>query len=376
VLLLVGTALTARSLERLLDVDPGFEPEGVLAVEVALPGYRYAGKQEWIAFFDRLEQRLAARPEVASVGYTWLLPFTGNQSGRNFEIEGRTPPASGDAWNAGARVADAGYFRTLRIPLLEGRLFEPGDRDGAPRVAVVGETMASRFWPAGDAIGSRFRVDDDQPWITIVGVVGDVRHLGLDIEPYPEFYVHRAQIAANFGAVVTRSSDRDAASAAAAVRAALHEIDPELPLVSIATMTERIDRTVGRRRAITGVVGAFGAAALLLAAIGIYGVVSYTVAQRRREIGVRMALGSAAGGVLRLFLRDGMSLVALGAALGTAGALALGSFVRAQLFAVDARDPWSFVAAVLVLAVVALAAVLIPARRAARLDPVETLRAE
>ena len=225
-------------------------------------------------------------------------------------------------------------------------------------------------------MGARFRLDEEDPWITIVGVVGDVRHAALDIDPNPEFYGHRQQMAPDFGAVVVRAADGSVDTAAEAVRTAIREVDPDLPLSSIASMRERIESTVGRRRLTAVIVGAFGATALLLSAIGIYGVVSYAVVQRTREIGVRMALGSRAGQVLRLFLREGLALVVLGSVLGVAGALSLGQLVGSQLYGVLATDTTSFALAVGVLAAVALLAVLVPARRAARLDPVSTLRAE
>jgi ABC-type antimicrobial peptide transport system permease subunit len=223
-------------------------------------------------------------------------------------------------------------------------------------------------------VGARFRLDDEDPWITIVGIVGDVHHSGLDVPPNPEFYIHRQQMAAGYGAVVVRAAD--ATTAADAARRALREVDADLPIATIASMTERIDRTVDHRRLLATLAGAFGATALLLSALGLYGVVSYTVAQRTREIGVRMALGSGAGRVLQLFLRDGLRLVALGLLLGGALALSLTRFLGTQLYGVRATDLPSFGLAATVLAAVALLAVLVPARRAALLDPVTTLRAE
>jgi ABC-type antimicrobial peptide transport system permease subunit len=236
--------------------------------------------------------------------------------------------------------------------------------------------MARLFWPGGDVLGARFRLDDEDPWTTIVGVVGDVRHAGLDVDPDPEFYTHRLQLAADFGAVVVRAKDGSTDTAASALRAAVHEVDPNLPLASIASMRERIERTIGRRRLTATIVGAFGATALALSAIGIYGVVSYTVAQRTREIGVRMALGSGRGRIVRIVLRQGSTQIAAGLLVGALVAAPLAWLLRIFLLDVPPFDPIVFTVVPGVLVAAGWLGCLLPALRATRVDPQVALGSE
>jgi putative ABC transport system permease protein len=373
-LLLVGAGLTTRSLQRLVSIDPGFEPDRVLSAFIALPSVGYDSPERRLAFFDRLEEVLESSASVESAGYTWLLPFTPMDAGRNFTIEGREPPASSDAWNARWRIADAPYFETMQIPLLSGRMFEPSDRTDAPPVALVNRTMAEAFWPDG-AIGARFRLSSDQPWSTIIGVVGDVRHQGLDQDLRPEFYMPRSQVTPAYGAVVVRGR-KSAAAIVPTLRAAVQSIDPNLPISEVSSMREHVDDSFAQRRVTASIVAAFGITALILAAMGVYGVLAYAVGQRSHEIGVRMALGGRAVDVLRLFLGEGMRVVGIGLALGVAGALVLTRFIDSFLFGIGSTDFVSFAAAAAVLAGTAVVAILAPAQRATKVAPMVSFRAE
>jgi putative ABC transport system permease protein len=381
ILLLVGSGLLLRSFREVLGVDTGFDAARVLTVDISLPASRYAEDPEKAAFFQRLLGELERVAGVEAAGLIQHLPLGGISHAGSFEVEGRGSTHELGVY-PGYRVASAGYFEAMRIPLLRGRLFGPGDHAGAGDVAVINRALAERVWPGEDPIGRRVRnfANDSwiypDRWVTVVGVVGDVRHGGLLEESVPEVYVHylqrpdRAQ-----SSVVTLGTRVPPASVADAVRARLHALDPDVP-VELATMSARMVESVADRRFTMLVLGAFALVALLLAAVGIYGVVSYAVARSTREIGIRLALGAQPGSVRGLVQRRAMRMTLGGVAAGVAAALLLSRVLQGLLYGVSPTDPATFTAVVATLVGVAWLASYIPARRVARIDPMITMRAE
>jgi predicted permease len=304
----------------------------------------------------------------------------------SFLREGRfsLPPKQED-WNLSYwQSVGPGYFETMRMPLLQGRGIEPGDRVGAPEVAVVNRTLARQAWPDEDPIGQRLLMGGgavDSVWRTVVGIVGDVRHRGLDAEPRPEIYLPHAQFPAGSGTplrtmrVVLRTRG-DPAALAPSLRAAVAELDADIPLTEVQTMEEALGVWAAERRLTMTIVAAFALLAMVLGAVGVYGVVAHLVAQRTREIGIRIALGAVPREILRLVLAQGVRLAALGIAVGLVGALAAGRLLTRLLFQVTPTDTTTLVATVLVLTAVAVGASLIPAVRAVRTDPVDALRSD
>ena len=381
ILLLVGSGLLLRSFRQVLGVDTGFDPRQVLTIDVSLPDSRYPEDPGKAAYYQRLLGDLEQIPGVEAAGLIQHLPLGGMAHNGSFDVEGR-----GDSHAAGVhpgyRVASAGYFAAMKIPLLRGRLFGPGDHAGTPDVAVVNRSLAEKLWPGGDPIGKRVRnlANDSwiypDRWITIVGVAGDVRHGGLLSEAEPEIYVHylqrpnRAQ-----SSVVTLRTSVPPASVVGAARARIAALDPEVP-AEFATMSARVVESVADRRFTMLVLGAVAAVALLLAAVGIYGVVSYSVARRAREIGIRLALGAPPGSVRALVQRGAMRTALAGMAAGIVGAILLSRLLRGLLYGVSPTDPATFAAVVVVLTGVAWLASYIPARRTTRVDPIVTMRTE
>ena len=376
--LLVGAGLLGRSFVQLLAVDPGYRTDRVLTAPLGAPESRYAERPQVAAFYDRVLERAGALPGVRRAALVSILPLVPGDNDANFSIEGRPEPANDfDRPVAWYRMASAGYFDTMGIRIVRGRGFTEEDTVAAPGVVTVNETLAGRYWPGEDPVGRRIRLGGgpDAPPATVVGVVSDVRQRGLDQPPVAEMYLPYRQMPSRFMTLVL-ATEGDPSSVAAPLRAAIREIDPDLALAGIATMDELRASSVTGPRFLMGLVGAFALAALVLAAIGIYGVVSYGVAQRTSEIGVRMALGAGRGDVLRLVVGGGLRLALAGVALGVAGALAATRAMATLLFGVTATDPATFVATTVALAGVATAASLVPALRATRIDPIEALRAE
>lgn len=378
-MLLIGAGLLLRSLHRLHSVDSGIRPDGVLAVTLSLPDAAYPEDAQVVAFWDQLHRRLEALPGVTAAGHVLTVPFGGAAANLDFLIEGEPAPAPGSETNAGFQVASGGYFQAIGIPLLRGRLFGPGDHAEGEHVAVVSRAFADRFFPGGDPIGRRINLDDDpatdEPWFTLVGIVGDVRHRGFDGPPRPEIYFPHTQLPWRFGTVLLRGRG-DPAALGGAVRTALAEVDPDLPVVKMRPLGEDLAASTAQRRFLTVLLALFAALAAGLAALGLYGVIAYGVVQRRREIGIRMALGARPAAVLGSVIRRGLAYAAAGVALGAAGALALRRLLAAQLFEISAADPATYAAVALLLAAVAALASWLPARRAAAVDPAITLRAE
>jgi len=379
-ILLVGSGLLLASFAKLRGLDPGFRADHVLTVRVDAPITKYADFTRRSAFFERVLDRVRALPGVQSAGFTSALPLTWDGGTGAFTPEGVTPRPD-LIWDANNRVVSPGYFEAMRIPLRRGRPIQEADGPGAPPVVVINETMARKFWPNQDALGKRMKfglASDNVPWLRIVGIVGDVRQMRLHDPPRQEMYFPYWQAKDNW--MVPRDlaihTSGDPLSLAGAVRQAVWSIDKDQPVSNVMTLDDLLDQEVAQRRVQAALLGGFAALALILACIGIYGVLSYLVTQRTREIGVRVALGASASDVFRTVAGQGMTLAGLGIAAGLAGALALSRLLGSLLFGVSAGDPIAYAGAVAVFGVVALAACYFPARRAAHVDPMITLRYE
>ena len=380
-LLLIGAGLVLKSFRRLQEVKPGFEPANLLTMRVALTRAKYPNFQKSEAFFEQLLERLKALPEVKAAGAVNLLPFGGSGGDRTFMIQDQ-PAAEGEPHpDEQIRFVSAGYFGAMSIPLLKGRDFDARDLPGTPQVAIVNQALARKYWPNGQALGKRISFSTRNPkWYEIVGIVGNVKHRGLDIEDKPEFYIPFLQplfADANVPPMyVAIRSSIEPSSLAAVVRKEVATIDPDQPVSNMLTMDQRIADSVAPRRFNMFLLGLFAALALLLAAIGIYGLMAFSVAQRTHEIGVRMALGARAEDVLRLVVTHGFKLALIGIAVGLGAAFALTRLMQNLLFDVSPTDTATFVIDSMLLAAVGLLACVIPARRATKVDPLVALRYE
>jgi putative ABC transport system permease protein len=380
--LLIASGLLIRSLVRLQDVNPGFRPDHVLTMQLSLPPARYPGLKVGL-FYDQLLQRLARLPGAQAAGVCRFLPLSGADASVNFQIEGQPRLSTADQPRARFRTASGGYFAALGIPLLRGRLFDGRDSQNTPKVAIINEAAARRYWPTENPVGKRILsgFDNDQ-WTTIVGVVGDVKHTGLDAVTNPETYYHYLQIppeAMNFAeatmAVAIRTNS-DPAAMASAVRQELRTLDPSQPIFNVHSMEDLVEGSVAQPRFRTFLISAFAGLALVLAALGLYGVVAYSVSRRTTELGIRVALGAQPGAVLQLVIFHTAGLAGIGLAIGIAVILAGNRIVSRFLFGVSATDPLTLGAASLIILLVALTASFVPALRAAKVDPAITLRAE
>ena len=379
--LLAGAGLLVKSFARLLDVNPGFATENMLIFNASLPQNRFGQPQRRAEFYRQIEERFKAVSDISSIGVVTRLPLfspANNNVTTAISIEGKPVP-EGQRRESDFRRASNDYFQTMGIPLLKGRILNDQDADpNQPLTAVVNEAMANRFWPGEDPIGKRFRSgpnSDQNPWITVVGIVGNVRHLGLDTEPRPELYRHFLTSPPNSPIFVVKTKT-DPSNLFATVRSVIKQMDGEIALSGLTTMKEQVAISVATRRFALTLFGLFAGIALLLAAIGLYAVMSYSVAQRTHEIGIRAALGAQSGDLLRLIVRQGMTLVAVGVVVGLATAFALTRLMQSLLFEVNAADPATFALVVVALAAVAAIACWIPARRAAKVDPMIALRCE
>ncbi|HEV3469187.1 MAG TPA: ABC transporter permease [Pyrinomonadaceae bacterium] len=373
--LLVGAGLLVKSFARLLEVDPGLDPRGVLTLDVSLPPAKYPERQQIAAFYEQLLAEVAALPGVEKAGAVNVLPLGGNDTSNFVQIEGRPPLPSGQALRAGRRNVGADYFGALRIPLKGGRAFAPSDSAEAPPVVVINEAMARAFFAGEDPIGRRIRTGDRSPWVTVVGVVGDVRHRGLDVETRPEMFFPHAQSPSREMTLAVRTAG-DPVALVGPVRERVRAVDRDQPVGNVKTMEAWLAESVASRRFSVLLLAAFALVAAVLAALGIYGVVSYGVAQRTHELGLRIALGARRADVLRLVIRQGMKMTLVGAAVGLAASLALTRVMSGLLYGVSATDPSVYAAVSLLVAAVAFLACYVPARRATRVDPMEALRHE
>jgi putative ABC transport system permease protein len=371
-LLLVGAGLTWRSVHTLLNAEPGIDTENVLTTFVSLPAARYRGNERILTTFAQIEERFAAIPGVRAVGAINMLPLSGMDGRRGVGIEGR--PSDPDApTRAHPRCVTPGYFNAIGGQLIAGRPFTTADTEGAPLVVIVNDTMARRYWPAESALGKRVTFSGTPEWREVIGVVRDIRHWGLDQPVNPEVYLPQAQFPFSF-MTFTLATTVEPSSIASAVRDQLRAIDPDLPLTNVRTMTQVAAGSVESRTSAMRLLTIFGILALVLAAAGIYGVMTHMVALRSSEIGVRMTLGARPADVMRLILREGMSQAAAGLVLGLAAGMLLMTTFRSMLYEVSPSDPITLVVVTVVLLSTALLACVVPARRAMRVDPVTALR--
>ena len=376
-ILLVGAGLLIHSFVRILRIDPGFDSRHVLTAAIALPDNRYNGQQQ-VQFYRQLLPRLAALPGVQSVAAGWALPLTRNGMRIAFDIEGHAM-SPGDRPAAGVYVVTPEYFQTLRIPILRGRPFRYEDTPKSGLVVAVNETFARQYFPNEDPIGKRLHIGlgdgtvDAKSWREIVAVVGDIKSRRLTTETKPEYYLPYAQAAVLSPSLVIRTAG-DPVSLIGPVRAQLGQMDKSVPLYEVKTMDDLVSQSASQPRFQTLLITLFAVMALLLAAIGLYAVLSYMVAQRTLEIGLRMAVGAQRTDVLSLVLRRGLALAGSGLAIGIVVALLLTRFLQDMLYGVHAFDPMSFVVVSVILLLVSLIASSVPAYRAARMDPMRTLR--
>jgi len=371
-LTLVGAGLVIKSFSTILAQPLGFDPNGRLTMSVAIPPARYDTPQKRRAALMEIERRLTGIAEVAAVGGANIIPLSGD-SRAGVEIEGREVAENDPPTRMHPRIVTTGYFRAMGIPIVRGRAFGPEDRDGAMPVVVVSETSAQRYWPGLDPVGRRMRFVGDETWRTVVGIAGDVRHWGRTGAVNPMMYWPQAQAGSNALTFVL-AARTDAAAVAPTVRRAIGDFDPNLAISTVRTMDEMVSQSVRAERAQTILMGAFGAVALLLAVIGIYGVTSQLVTTRRHEIGVRMTLGARPRDILRQLLGEGLWQSIAGLAIGLAAGIALMRLGASMLYSVQPWDPATLTVVSVVLLAATLAAVLIPARRAMAVDPAYTLR--
>jgi len=375
--LLVGAGLLVRSFLALLKTSPGFNPDNILTMNLVLPVARYKDEPQRGMFYRDLVQRVKELPGVQSAAAVNYLPLGGSNSSDDYLVEGAPEPPPGHENDGRYRVCTADYFQTMGIPILKGRVFTEQDKAGAPLVVIVNETLARKHWPGGDAIGKRIRFYgplDKAPWMEIVGVVRDVKHeLTLDVTP--EYYLPHAQDSWNSMVLVARTSV-EPSSLANQVRQQVWTIDKDQPVFDVRTMQEVRSVSVALYTFSSATLGIFAGIALLLASVGIYGVMAFAVTQRTHEIGIRMALGARAGDVLKLVVKNGMMLALTGVGIGLAGAWALTRFMEKLLVGVRPTDLLTFTIVSFCLLAAALLAAYLPARRATKVDPLVALRYE
>ncbi len=377
-ILLVAAGLLMQNAVRLQWTDPGLRADHVLVMDVALPSARYGGPEARAAFYRETVERVRSLPGVRNVGIVNNLPLR-DWTSFNFTVEGHPAPPPSEVPEALEQVASADYFQAIGLPLREGRTFTDGEGPSTIPVVVVNEALVQRYFPGEDPVGRRLRPggpdEPGAPWYTIVGVVGNVRHLGLDAAPKPEIYNLHAQNPWPAMTFVVRT-ESDPVALAAAVKQRIWSVDSYLPISEVARMTQVLSDSLWQSRALMLIQSIFAAIALILATVGLYGVVSQSVTLRRHEFGVRLAVGAAPSQVLRLVLGQGLRLILMGVGMGLLGAVALARSLAALLHGVRPTDPWTLAIVSLLLAAVALAACWLPARRAAKMDPLIALRYE
>src|SRR5881398_366019 len=373
--LLSGAGLLIKSFARLQNVNPGFNPRDALTFEISLPKIQYPDDASIVRFNNEAQRRIAALPGIQAAGFSTILPLAGTNSDWSFAIEGRPSDKNSPSPDEETRQVSPDYFRALETPLIKGRLFTNADNADAPLVIIVNQAFAKKFWPKGDALGKRITFDDPKKnpkWITIVGIVGDIRHFGLDVDPKPEMYVPFAQ-ESYFTTIYVVKSSQDPRTLVPAIQREIQAIDPALPLANVRTFENVIGDSVAPRRLSVVLLGVFAGVAVLLASVGIYGVMSFLGVQRTHEIGVRMALGAQRSDVLKLVLSRSLKLISVGTIIGLIVALMSTHTLRALLYSVSAFDATTFVLVTILLGAVALAASYLPAMRATRADPMVVL---
>src|SRR5215204_2074834 len=375
--LLVGSGLLVRTFSRLQEVDLGFDSGHVLTAQIVLPAAKYPGAEQQLTFFNALRERLAATPGVQVVGLTTDVPLGGGYNYLTFNVIGRAAAGPGESSpDAIPTTASPEYFSAMKIPLQAGRLFDVTDVPNGPQVAIVNRELVQKHFAGQNPIGERITFGnptDSTGWMTIVGVVGSTRLEGVGLETYPQVFIPLTQAPVPFLYVVARTTG-DPLALAPVLRRELTTLDPAQPISDVASMDERAASSVAQFKLNSVIVTLFATVALVLASVGIFAVISYAVAQRTREIGIRMALGAARTDVLRLIVRDGMSPAVIGVVIGTAGAFGVTRLMRSLLFGVSATDPMVFGAVATMLVMVAIGACYLPARRASRVDPNVALR--
>ena len=384
-MLLAAAGLLIQSFSRLMGESVGFNSHGVLTLETWLPPAHYPTSAQAAAFYQQSLEHIAAVPGVSTVGAINFLPLSGWQDFTDFDIEGRPAPRAGEEFTSQYRVVDEKYFQTLQIPLLEGRSFSPGDGAHAPGVAIVSELLAHRYWPNQNPIGQRIRLhleaagpwrpDPRGDWLTIVGVVGDIREWEWSDPHVPELYLPYLQNPSHLMRFTIRAAG-DPAALAPAVRQAIWRVDKNQPIAEVKTMDQFLSEALAQRRLNMSLLVGFAGLGLLLAAVGIYGVMSYSVTQRSHEIGIRMALGAHPRNVLRLLLGQGLRLTVSGIIVGVVASLLFARWLSSLLFGVKPTDPLTLAVVAVILGLVAFVACYVPARRATLVDPLTALRYE
>jgi predicted permease len=374
--LLAGAGLFLRSLSNLGTVHPGFESQGVVTAMLSLPESAYPKDETRMEFFRAVTERLRNSPGVTAAAAVVPLPFSGMDGSASFAIEGR-PPGPGDPGPHGfITYATPGYLSAMSIPLRRGRFFNNSDGKDTPQVAVIDENLARQYWPGEDPIGKRITNGDGKkgPWSTIVGIVGHVKNTNLAFDSGKGMYYYpMSQQVATFGALIVKAAP-GAPGIPGLIRRAVNEADTGQPVHTVKSMDELLAGSLAARRFVVRLIAAFAVAALLMAALGLYGLISYSVTQRTQEIGVRMALGAQRSTVLRQVLHEGIILTAAGTGAGLLAALIAARLLQSQLYNISPFDPMTFIATSAVLLATSLVASFVPARRATRIDPMTALR--
>ena len=376
--LLISAGLLIKSVMRLRNVNPGFKAENRLTMNVVLPSAKYPKAPKWIAFYNQLGERLNALPGVESAGFTSVLPLSDNFDGRALVVEDHPRPP-GEEFDVDLYIVTPAYLQTMAIPLLQGRALNEQDTETTPLVALINETMATEMWPGQDPLGKRIKFPgsekNPQPWRTVIGIVDGVKQYALDRKDPMQIYLPEAQFPTSFMTLVVHTSS-DPQSLIALVRSQISEMDKDQAVYNIATMEQLLANSISLRRFSTILLMSFAGVALMLAGVGIYGVISYSVTQRTHEIGVRMALGASRRDIIHLVVRQGMAMTLAGVGIGLVATFALTRVMETLLFNVSATDPATFVTIPVALTIVALGACFVPAERAAKVDPMEALRYE
>jgi putative ABC transport system permease protein len=380
IVVLIGAGLLMQSLGKLIGVNPGFNPQNVLTAQFNLPRVTYATDEAQFSFMNRMLERFAALPGVTRLGTISTLPLSGGSMMISYDIGGRAPRPPQEQPSGHIRFISPEYFETIQAPIVKGRNFTAQDRANSPRVVIINESLARREFPNGDPLGKQMIIgygDNTKPQQTpvIVGVVRDMRIISVGGEVEPQYYLPVTQIPFSSVALALRTAGSPT-QVSAALREAMKDLDPSIALYGVRAFEDVVAMSMAQTRFNATLLGTFAAVALLLASVGVYGVMAYSVNQRRHEIGIRLALGQTRSSILSMILRQGLQLAAAGAVIGIAGALALTRFLKTMLFNVNPTDLMTYAAVVAVLAAVAAGASLVPARRATRVDPVIALRSE